>query len=190
MDAFCELYIQKPIEKISVQEIANRAGYNRSSFYLHFCDIYELLDYLESYVLVSMLQKLNKDNAGIQDILLSNGEINFYLRALFGEFGSNHFLERLKKSIPFESHKLSIAEDNPLAPYLMEFHLSTVLSLFRLWYRRNKDLPQEELFRLMLLLYTGGTSAILNMSLDNLGVKLYVSLTRSDTLNDAKHINT
>jgi len=32
MDALCELYAHKPIERISVQEIANRAWYNRSSF--------------------------------------------------------------------------------------------------------------------------------------------------------------
>ncbi|MCP1427220.1 MULTISPECIES: TetR/AcrR family transcriptional regulator [Paenibacillus] len=48
---FCELYSQKPIEKISVQEIANKSGYNRSTFYQYFTDIYELLDALENDLL-------------------------------------------------------------------------------------------------------------------------------------------
>jgi len=160
MDALCELYIQKPIERISVQEIANRAGYNRSSFYQHFCDIYELLDYLESFVLDSMLEKLPVDNAGLQGLLTPDNEMDFYLKTLFGEFGSSHFIERLKASIPFDSHKKSISGDDSLAPYIMEFHLSTVLSLMRLWYQRGQDLSQAELLELTHRLYMGGTSAL------------------------------
>jgi len=160
MDAFCELYAKKPIERISVQEIANSAGYNRSSFYQHFCDIYELLDYLESYVLASMLPKQHDNKTSIQDFLLPNKEMSFYLNTLFGEYGGNHFLERLKTVIPYEAHKLSLPKDDPLSPYLLEFHLSTVLSLFRLWYQKDKDLSQEELFGLIHNLYTKGVSAV------------------------------
>lgn len=51
VDNFCELYMEKPIEKISIQEITNRAGYNRSTFYQYFSDIYELLTYVEDELL-------------------------------------------------------------------------------------------------------------------------------------------
>jgi len=159
MDAFCELYAIKPIERISVQEIANRAGYNRSSFYQHFGDIYELLDYLEIYVLASMLKNLTDDSGSFQDLLIRNDEMSLYLKTLFGEFGSSHFIERIKENIPFEAHKISISYDDPLAPYLMEFHLSTVLSLLRLWYRRDQDLSHVELFDLINRLYSNGISA-------------------------------
>jgi len=160
MDAFCELYAQKPIERISVQEIANIASYNRSSFYQHFCDIYELLDYLESYVFSSMFAKQLDEEASFQEFLLPSKEMGFYLNTLFGEYGSNHFIERLKAVVPYESHKLSLSEDDPLSPYLMEFHLSTVLSLFRLWYQKGQDLSQEELFELIHSLYTRGISSV------------------------------
>jgi len=160
MDAFCELHAQKPIERISIQEIANKAGYNRSSFYQHFCDIYELLDYLESHVLASMLPKQPDEKTSIQQFLLPNNEMSFYLNTLFGEYGSNHFIERLKTVIPYESHKLNLPKDEPLSPYLLEFHLSTVLSLFRLWYQRGQDISQEELFTLINCLYTKGVTAV------------------------------
>jgi len=159
LDAFCELYSQKSIEKISVQEITNKAGYNRSSFYQHFCDIYALLDYLENDVLEAMQKKLNGGIGSIQEILSVGGK-GAYLNALFGDYGYNHFLERLKAIIPFEAHKLNIAKDNPITPYLMEFHLSTVLSMYRLWYRRQKDIPPEKLLNLILCLYTNGISAM------------------------------
>jgi len=160
VDAFCEIYSQKPIEKISVQEIANKAGYNRSSFYQHFCDIYELLDCLENDVLDSIHQKLHDDKKGIQEIMSLFDEKEVYLKALFGDYGSNHFIEKLKASIPFEAHNLNTAIDDPMTPYLMEFHLSTSFSLYQLWHRRKRDISQEDLLSLILRLYTGGISAI------------------------------
>lgn len=60
VDVFCELYSQKPIEKISVQEIANKSGYNRSTFYQYFTDIYELLDALENDLLNDIKEELAK----------------------------------------------------------------------------------------------------------------------------------
>ncbi len=44
MDAFAELLEQKPFEKIGINEIADLANINRSTFYLHFEDKYALLD--------------------------------------------------------------------------------------------------------------------------------------------------
>ena len=160
-NAFCELYSRKPIEKISVQEIANKSGYNRSTFYQHFCDIYELLEYVENNVLDFMRQKFHDGMGSIQDVLALYEEKGVYLNALLGDHGSNRFLESLKASIPFEAHKLNLASDHPITPYLMEFHLTTILSMLRLWQRRQNDLAPEELIDLMLCLYTGGISAIL-----------------------------
>ena len=44
MTAFWKLYEEKPIEKISIQQLCRTAGYNRSTFYNHFTDIYDLRD--------------------------------------------------------------------------------------------------------------------------------------------------
>ena len=41
-DAFWRLYAEKPVEKISVRELTELAGYNRGTFYLHYQDIYDL----------------------------------------------------------------------------------------------------------------------------------------------------
>ena len=160
VDAFCELYSQKPIEKISVQEITNKAGYNRSSFYQHFHDVYDLLDYLEKDVLEFMHQRLHLGKGSVHEFISVLDEKGFYLNALFGDYSGNRFLEKLKVNVPFESHKLSVPRESPLVPYLMEFHLSTILSLLRLWHRRQRDISPEEILSLMFRLYTGGISAI------------------------------
>jgi len=160
MDAFSELYCQKPIEKITVQEITNKAGYNRSSFYQHFRDVYDLLDCLEKDVLDFMHQRLYMGKGNIQELISVFDEKGFYLNALFGDYGGNRFLDKLKANVPFESHKLSVSKDEPISPYLMEFHLSTILSLLRLWHRRERDISPEEILDIIFRLYTGGISAI------------------------------
>src|SRR5437879_1361690 len=42
--AFLELFVEKDIESISIQEITERATVNRATFYAHFPDKYALLD--------------------------------------------------------------------------------------------------------------------------------------------------
>ena len=49
--AFWQLYEQKPIQKITVKQITDLAGYNRGTFYLYFKDVYDLLEDIEDKVL-------------------------------------------------------------------------------------------------------------------------------------------
>ena len=161
MNVFCDLYCQKPIEKISIQEIANKSGYNRSTFYQYFTDIYELLDVIENNILkeVKMSLSTKKDSdTGIREALhcMKSEEHFLALKALLGSYGSGHFLERLKREIPFDKLKITFSESDSLSPYLIEFYISTSLSLFRLWLQRGKDLSPEELFTLMDNLYKTG----------------------------------
>ena len=58
--AFWELYRDRPIEKITVREIAERAGYNRATFYLYFRDVYDLFDQLESEILEQVRMLVQK----------------------------------------------------------------------------------------------------------------------------------
>ena len=45
---FIDLLKKKPIQTISVTELCRLADINRSTFYLHYCDIYALLEDIES----------------------------------------------------------------------------------------------------------------------------------------------
>ena len=46
--AFLELRRKKPIEKITVKELADLAMINKGTFYLHYQDIYNLSDEIEN----------------------------------------------------------------------------------------------------------------------------------------------
>lgn len=40
------LMLEKPINKITIKELTSRCKINRQTFYYHFCDIYDLLEWL------------------------------------------------------------------------------------------------------------------------------------------------
>ncbi|MEK4880031.1 MULTISPECIES: TetR/AcrR family transcriptional regulator [Paenibacillus] len=161
VEVFCELYSQKPIEKISIQEISNKSGYNRSTFYQYFTDIYELLDSVENDLLNDMKKELANNERSmdtVQDTLncLDKKEHLLVLNALLGDYGSARFSKRLKKEITLDQLELNVPQNQSLTPYFIEFHLTTALSLFRLWLQRQKDLSSEEFSKLVENLYSRG----------------------------------
>lgn len=58
--AFLELMKEKPYTKISVREITEKADINRSTFYLHYQDIYDLLDQVEAGVTDSVAEAIRQ----------------------------------------------------------------------------------------------------------------------------------
>ena len=58
--AFLELMKEKPYTKISVREITEKADINRSTFYLHYQDIYDLLDQVEAGVTDSVAEAIRR----------------------------------------------------------------------------------------------------------------------------------
>jgi AcrR family transcriptional regulator len=55
--AFSEVLAEKGFQAVSVQDITDRAGVNRTTFYLHFADKYALLDYNISQLFHAELEK-------------------------------------------------------------------------------------------------------------------------------------
>jgi len=53
--AFIELRAVKPVEKITVKELTEKANISKQTFYLHFQDIYDLSEYLENDALQSLI---------------------------------------------------------------------------------------------------------------------------------------
>lgn len=47
VNAFWEIYCEKDINKITIKEITDRAGYNRATFYIYFKNAQQVLDYVE-----------------------------------------------------------------------------------------------------------------------------------------------
>lgn len=59
INAFIELRARKSLEKITVKELCERAVINKSTFYDHYRDVYDLSDALETEVVRSVIAGLS-----------------------------------------------------------------------------------------------------------------------------------
>lgn len=167
IQAFCQLYLQKPIDKISIKDITNLAGYNRSTFYLYFSDIYTLREEVENDLLDYVRQNLSTidENTNTQQSVLERlirlfemKEVE--LKAVLGEYGNYNFLSRLKKEVTSTEEMArnfvpGVDPNSKYFSYLLEFNVANAISLFQLWLRQNQDLTKK-LVTLSYELYTYG----------------------------------
>lgn len=162
IEAFCSMYEEQPIEKIFVKDVIAKAGYNRSTFYQYFTDIYDLLEYVENDVIRMIRDGAGKGKNDAKALKVFFETKELYLKALLGKYGSMHFIDKLKNELK-QYMDFSLSDvDEPIQPYVAEFHMYTTISLFRLWIARNKDISQNELFGLIHVLYNKGYNGLKN----------------------------
>lgn len=162
IQAFCQLYACKPIEKIRIQEITDLAGCNRGTFYVYFPDIYGIREDVETD-LIQLAQNIRK-NSGDSFLAPDIDALRQFwkmretsLRAVLSEAGCDHFRAQVKASLNASPDSRSNEE---LALYLAEFRFSASLSLFQTWLKTGETLPADELLQLIYTLCTQGLNSI------------------------------
>ena len=100
-NAFIQLRAHKPLERISVKELAELAEISKATFYLHYHDIYDLSDCLQKEVIQGVLNNIPKP-----ELLLS--DTPEFTKALFHAFLSQETLI----DILFSGTQASVLSDN------------------------------------------------------------------------------
>lgn len=147
IDAFWSLYCEKRIEKITVKEIASKAGYNRGTFYEYFTDVYNVLEQIENSLIPSLdeLPPLATPTGTIGmrlDMFLKLYEDNSkYYSVLLGDKGDPAFASKLKNSI--KPTIKQVFTDKPNADleeldYILEYTLSAMIGVMSYWYRKRQ----------------------------------------------------
>lgn len=153
--AFWLLYKEKPINKITVKEVTDTAGYYRSTMYYYFEDVYAILDEIESSVLQDWENSLTlalsnnhaifikKDVEAIMQLITpfyeKNGE---YITVLLSPNGDPQFSQKIKDTLRRKLFTLlDIPEHLPEAELLFECICSGILALFVKWYKDKLPLP-------------------------------------------------
>lgn len=78
-NAFLELRAQKPLERITVKELAELAEISKATFYLHYKDIYDLSSQLQNEVIQTILDEVIQPDVPLLDMVKLT-------RALFESF--------------------------------------------------------------------------------------------------------
>ena len=149
-EAFWRLYAMRPIEKITVGQVCELAGYNRGTFYLHYHDLYEMLELMESALLQGMtdcveecMKRLKRDSgklsciAACKDVVMYYERNKAYISVLLGQDGDPAFVYRLKDNLKPLWREYVIgpnaARSESEIDLLLEYTLSGTLFMISRW---------------------------------------------------------
>ncbi|GFP75566.1 TetR/AcrR family transcriptional regulator [Clostridium fungisolvens] len=165
VDAFWALYCEKRIEKITVKDITQKAGYNRGTFYEYFADVYDVLEQLEESLIPTIHElppiSIPNQNIGVPlDMFMTLYEQNSkYYSVLLGDNGDPAFASKLKNStkpvirqVFLENYNVDSVEFD----FILEFVLSAMIGIMSYWFSQDKILPAENLVLLMYDLMENG----------------------------------
>lgn len=152
--AFWQLYEQKPIEKISINQLCQLAGYNRATFYNHFDNIYALLDDAVDASLAPVKKKIFSLQ-GFHHLLQGDAveavfftffqEQNHTIELLFRRQNDYVLGKQMRKAILqflSDNHSLSRKAYEKIE-LLLDYHLSGVLGIIHGWYQNGKQIPEQ-----------------------------------------------
>ncbi|WP_413375930.1 TetR/AcrR family transcriptional regulator [Alkalihalobacillus sp. 1P02AB] len=154
-DSLMKLLLEKPITKVTIKELCERADINRSTFYSHYKDQYELLYKIEEEIIEEMYLTLSQHNFTTEsETLQLTKKIVEYVaeksevcQTLLGDHGSNSFQKRVMAI----THELLIkkwTEENHLplksSKYIALFTVSGSIQVIQHWLAEGmKESPEE-----------------------------------------------
>ncbi|MFU0828109.1 MAG: HTH tetR-type domain-containing protein [Lachnoclostridium sp.] len=145
-----KLMQSKSINEITVKELVDLVDINRSTFYLHYTDIYNMLEKIETEIFDDVKLAIDTHPIGVKEntfpfiedifsILLKNKEI---CKALIGPHGDISFIHKIESIIA--EHSIQALE--PIFPnahddlkYSFSFCLNGCLGLIKTWLLKDND---------------------------------------------------
>lgn len=167
MTAFWQLYEKGGMSQVSITKICQKAGYNRSTFYAHFKDAYDVLEAIEAQIfspdtikeeLLLPLMQCNEPALLLEGILKLFDQLSPYLPVLLSEYGDPLFRKKLLTLISpilYKNFSTSTYTKTQLH-YIFEYQNAAILSTITSWYQNGKDIPKEELITLLIQLTQHG----------------------------------
>lgn len=156
MDAFWDLYSKKGIEKTSVREIVGKAGYNRSTFYEYFTDVYDVLEQIEASILpdiekhqdIMMDMDLHLPLKHLTEVYSRNKK---YFGVLLGNNGDPAFQEKIKNVYKalLRPHFRSLCADDFILECVLEYAISAFLGVLTYCFTREEDPDIEKMVQLL-----------------------------------------
>ena len=161
-EAFWRLYAQKPLRKISVSEVAEVAGYNRGTFYLHYESLDALLQGMEDDLLAKIrgcvADSMARLSAGEDPEAVMGGVLALWeqnadrLSVLLGSKGDPRFVDALKAELKPLWAKYVLKREAPAdgtTDLTLEFTLSGAMFMLKKWVDNPKGVSPEDMLHLI-----------------------------------------
>jgi len=171
MAAFIDLYGRKKIERITIKEITDLAGYNRGTFYVYFKDVYDILEQAEALMLshldkaISLLvtvkqnvfpeaffktmMEVLKENQQLASVLMSRGSIEYY-----------HTIKKMIKEKLMNIREDLSPEDKRMLELTVEYQVSAVIGVLSYWVQSDLSESVEDLLTFVMDISRNGVLGI------------------------------
>ena len=166
--AFWELYKEKPITKITIKDVTDRAGYYRSTFYFYFSDVYDILEQIEDGILrdwetmVSEIYEQGKNEMMLEMITAFYGHNGEYMSILLSPKGDPAFIQKIKDAMrPKMFSQLSLPDNDVKGSMIFEFVVSAMLAFITEWYQNAQHISAEDAIKLLQSLGSENTMAVM-----------------------------
>jgi AcrR family transcriptional regulator len=168
-DSMIKLLKDKQISEITVKEICELADVNRSTFYAHYLDLYDLLSKMEEEVLDDMkayLYHFKKNEESIQmtekilEYIVANKEIT---QILLHENADPNFQKRVVKIAQkylMDSWALADKLDEGFSHYLSIFTIGGCLQMIKEWLEDDLGQSPKEMAYLISKFANNGLSVV------------------------------
>ena len=164
-----KLLKEKSISTVTVKEICAIADINRSTFYSHFSDQFDLLNQIEEEIIEDMNETLmafhyNQDEESLQmterivEYVAENSDV---CRTLFSEHGDSSFKKRVMMVASEHTVKnwLSIYPiDSEISEYVSIFAISGSIHVLENWLKNGMDKTPKEIAEIINNLTNRGLS--------------------------------
>ena len=165
------LMLDKPFEKITIKQITNKTGVIRGTFYNHFYDKYEALEYL-AYM---MLVKQYDDHIGesdfievVNNIIKEIEEHKSFIAKCFKVEGQNSFEEMLNKVFRYifdeysKNHGVDFSKSIIQKDLFLSTTANTIVYIIKQWIVEDKNYTYEEMCKIIEILFTKSHKEILD----------------------------
>ncbi len=141
VQAFLRLNKKLPIEKISVRKLTETAGYNRTTFYNYFQDVYALREYIEEQICVELGQRMVRNLRRIGDeeqfvnvVTDTLAEYGDSVAVLLKNQGNQNIETYIKRPvIGLLKEQFGVDPEDVSADYRLDYMISGALSLAGRW---------------------------------------------------------
>jgi len=168
-NALVELMQEHHISKISVRALCEKAGINRSTFYLHYSDTYDLLAQVEQEVLDKLNRYLNhksiSDTKPLSTQVLSNfldyvKENVDLFKALLSENCDFAFQKDLMELAQVLSSQPNQTLDTNTIEYVKVFCLPGAISVLQKWLQDGMQESTEQISEFIIQIIYFGVSGL------------------------------
>ena len=163
-EALIDLILEKPLVSITVKDICARADINRSTFYLHFKDVTDILRTTEDEIIEHTptherkfhdLQEIEGFFIDFLEQIRNNPRIMKVIQVLCSEQGDPYFVRKLQ-TMTYEAfldgwdmHMMpEMSEQRKLLVF--SYTISGMVSMLSTWATRVQDTPTDQVVSLLM----------------------------------------